>query len=149
MRWILLCWAVVISCDSIPANAVPKEILRPNGVPPEFALLRSSGGKFILSRVVTKTVFETQRSIDANGKPKPISRQTARIVSENRTEEAPIEEFDVYTLSPPSVILSAVKNLSATKLRTHGLRGVVASATTENRSRAALPRCRRPHLLQN
>lgn len=111
MRRILLFASVVVGCGWSSANGAPKEILRPNGTPPEFALLRSSGGKFILSHVVARPVLETQRRVDAAGKPTPTPRRGVRIVSENRTIEVPVEDFDVYTLAGEKYPKSSIPNL--------------------------------------
>ena len=87
MRWILIFAGIVLNCGSNLANAAPDEVLRPKGVPPEFALLRSSGGKFILSRVVTSPVRESQNAVEKSGQSKRGSRPAARLASEYQTEE--------------------------------------------------------------
>lgn len=119
MRRILLWTWIVIVGGSATAGAAPKEVLRPSGVPPEFALLRSSGGKLILSRVVTKAVPEDSANQATEDAPGTAKEDSARLVSENRWVEVPIDEFDVYTLSgvkyPKSSLPKLVKWLADRK----------------------------------
>jgi uncharacterized protein YkwD len=86
--WLAGLAIIILATGLRTASSAEAKVVRASGPPPVFALLRTSGGKFIISRTVVKS-----NASHENRKGK----QPAFVA--NVTEELPIENVDIYTLS--------------------------------------------------